>query len=53
MPPLTTLNVAVTVLAEFIVTQQVTPEVASHPLQAAKVDPAVGLAVSVTPVPVE
>jgi hypothetical protein len=44
-------KVAVTVLALFIVTVHVAPDVASHPIHLAKVDPAAGAAVSVTVLP--
>src|SRR5438309_915691 len=41
----------VTVRAALIVTAQVEPEAASHPLQLPKIDPLAGVAVSVTTVP--
>jgi len=44
-------NVAVTVLAIFIVTVHVVPDTVSHPLQLPKVDPPAALAVRVTLVP--
>jgi len=44
-------KMAVTDLAAFIVTVQVAPETVSHPLQPVKRDPATGLAVRVTGVP--
>ena len=44
-------NVAVTVLAAFMVTVHVAPDTASHPVQAVKLDPTAGVAVSVTTVP--
>ena len=44
-------KLAVTDLAAFMVTVQVVPETASHPLQPVKMDPVAGLAVRVTGVP--
>ena len=46
-----TLKVAVTDRDAFMVTVQVVPETPSQPLQPPKVDPLLGLAVSVTSVP--
>jgi hypothetical protein len=46
-------KVAVTDFAAFMVTVHVVPEMMSHPLQLAKVDPLAWLAVSVTDVPLE
>jgi len=48
---LCTAKVAVTDLAAFMVTVQVAPETASHPLQLVKLDPVAGAAVRVTTVP--
>ena len=45
------MNVAVTVFAAFIVTEQVAPETLSHPAQPPKREPALAPAVSVTTVP--
>ena len=42
---------AVTDLAAFMVTVQVAPETASHPLQLLKLDPVAGVAVRVTMAP--
>jgi hypothetical protein len=47
----TIVNVAVTDFAALMVTVHVVPEVMSHPLQLAKVDPLAALAVRVTVVP--
>jgi len=47
-----TVNVAVTVLAAFIVTLQVAPDTESHPVQPLRAEPAAAVAVSVTTVPV-
>src|SRR5438046_50613 len=46
-----TLKVAVTDFAAVIVTVQIVPETVLHPLQLLKVDPAAGVAASVTTVP--